>query len=431
MKPDKHRAAMLPPHIDKLPPEIFSQIFIVYPSSDDQRAFRRIVMLPGQVCQSWRSIALSTPRLWSVISVQMSPPPAPGLLKLALLWLERSSRTPLTIQISGYKGRNVLDDDSRLLPLLTALIASSRRWKRLTLDISLFRHDVFDKAKNNMPLLETLELECGSEVRIFKDQTLFQSAPNLRDVTLDVMWPKIVLPWSQLTKLVVIFWSTFPQRMNFFETIARCSSLEQYIGCVFGTTQPSVPGVFKHSRLHTLNVILADDSSATLDNLALPALSTLDVKDMHIYFPEPLTAHRLTSMLARSACALRNLTLFLEKALMTSDDLLNMLQLSSNSLEMLHLQGSSCIGSITDAVLLRLTQTPVNVTICPNLHTIRFRRNSYDPSFAFTYPVIVTMLESRFKVHELDRLSTTSLSIFLNRLRIMHYCEVYGCNPTA
>ncbi|KIM76288.1 hypothetical protein PILCRDRAFT_24370, partial [Piloderma croceum F 1598] len=55
-----HTALVAP--ISCLPHEVLSEIFLCY--NDSFSSFRRPLRL-GSVCSRWRTIALSTPRLWT------------------------------------------------------------------------------------------------------------------------------------------------------------------------------------------------------------------------------------------------------------------------------------------------------------------------------------------------------------------------------
>ncbi|KAF4563796.1 hypothetical protein EYR36_003038 [Pleurotus pulmonarius] len=76
----------------KLPPEVLSQIFeclVVVTRLGPSRAFYTWVQEVAHICRSWRSIALSTPRLWSVITLYRK--------EWAELVLQRAKSAPLDL----------------------------------------------------------------------------------------------------------------------------------------------------------------------------------------------------------------------------------------------------------------------------------------------------------------------------------------------
>ncbi|KII92014.1 hypothetical protein PLICRDRAFT_104006, partial [Plicaturopsis crispa FD-325 SS-3] len=54
-----------------LPPELLSEIFVHCLPEDTTPNVRRAPLLLGRVCRRWRAISLSTPQLWSSISITL------------------------------------------------------------------------------------------------------------------------------------------------------------------------------------------------------------------------------------------------------------------------------------------------------------------------------------------------------------------------
>jgi len=104
-----HQHMPLVSPIRHLPPEMLSEIFLrSIPSRDPYFLLtlydlRRAVMLPGSVCKRWRDIALSTPRLWSSIGLQLHEKTVEADVDLTRTWLTRSGGMPLTLQIGGVR----------------------------------------------------------------------------------------------------------------------------------------------------------------------------------------------------------------------------------------------------------------------------------------------------------------------------------------
>ncbi|KAF5354894.1 hypothetical protein D9756_005463 [Leucocoprinus leucothites] len=85
------------PRINTLPPEVLSTIFLLL------RQIRRYPqLLPFQVklshvCQHWRQVAVSTPQLWSSITLFSA-----GSQPCAYEWLKRSRTVPLDVRLDLY-----------------------------------------------------------------------------------------------------------------------------------------------------------------------------------------------------------------------------------------------------------------------------------------------------------------------------------------
>ena len=94
------------------------------------------IWLPPHVSRQWRDSALSFPRLWSTVRVNLSSPkhdrkPVHAVFILGVQ-LQRSDRHPLSVSIYS-------EDDkfSSTDPILQALFSTSHRWENLHLNIPL------------------------------------------------------------------------------------------------------------------------------------------------------------------------------------------------------------------------------------------------------------------------------------------------------
>ncbi|KAF7363773.1 hypothetical protein MSAN_01035100 [Mycena sanguinolenta] len=102
---DAHKALVSPMRL--VPQEILQAIFLsCLPSQHNALIdFNEAPLLLGRVCRHWRSVAYSTPILWS--SMHIPPLPERSALPHVLLkqerlvaaWLERSTTCPLSISL--------------------------------------------------------------------------------------------------------------------------------------------------------------------------------------------------------------------------------------------------------------------------------------------------------------------------------------------
>ncbi|KZP10520.1 hypothetical protein FIBSPDRAFT_717320, partial [Athelia psychrophila] len=99
-----HKALLNP--VSRLPAEVLSQIFqqcVIVPWTDTARDAKyypgdnKTPMAIASVGRQWRDVALSTPRLWSAISLVLRPKHAKQHIALASMWLSRAGNSPLSI----------------------------------------------------------------------------------------------------------------------------------------------------------------------------------------------------------------------------------------------------------------------------------------------------------------------------------------------
>ncbi|KAK7047136.1 hypothetical protein VNI00_006801 [Paramarasmius palmivorus] len=178
----------------------------------------------GQVCLSWRSLVLSTPELWTTVSIRVRHPESvrrsisSNVLRLGLQ-LDRSQNHPLTVTIYCPKvdgshntynyrdGEYILDENN---PLLVLLCACSRRWRHLRLEghieTMLAR---MTYVGGLLPELEslTIALELDHKLSEYERvnrtsplETCFQFAPRLKSVSFSRLIPVLLkLPWGQIS----------------------------------------------------------------------------------------------------------------------------------------------------------------------------------------------------------------------------------------
>ncbi|EDR15522.1 uncharacterized protein LACBIDRAFT_301988 [Laccaria bicolor S238N-H82] len=231
-----HRALISP--VRRLPPDVLGEIFFhcLPQHRNPAMSAKEAPVLLGRVCSSWRTIVLSTPRLWARIHIPtpntvFTRPPTPqdheqldpGFVdkishrsKAAEEWIEKSGACPLSISIHM---PSYVDTRSRVAGwaferVTEQLISSRHRWRSLTVRAMdpAFTH-LKNIAAEDLPLLESISL-----VRLHSGWPPHPSsappkpwslcgllaAPHLRSLSLSFAYENFAnLPvkWAQLTKL--------------------------------------------------------------------------------------------------------------------------------------------------------------------------------------------------------------------------------------
>ncbi|KAJ7508751.1 hypothetical protein B0H11DRAFT_1962453 [Mycena galericulata] len=120
----------------RLPDDVVRGIFTASLPSLGNAAFTRheSPLLLCQICSAWRSVALSTPRLWASIHIVVSDKPRlERLVDGVKSWLARSGVLPLAISMVFSLACGPDDYDIPLL--LSALVSVSRRWNNVNLTL--------------------------------------------------------------------------------------------------------------------------------------------------------------------------------------------------------------------------------------------------------------------------------------------------------
>ncbi|KAF8164818.1 hypothetical protein B0H34DRAFT_686757 [Crassisporium funariophilum] len=166
--------------------EIFSHCIPPFPRFD----IREGPLLIARVCYAWRSLVLSTPRLWSSFAIEIQGSGTSVSLQdmyivsTVKLWLERSRNYPLSIRVIHVPYGRIPDE--RSAQLLAVLIPEARRWRHVQLIIPAANMATLQTClPDGFPLLQTLTLQMRG---------LWGSEPALNISSMKI-------PWHQLTAL--------------------------------------------------------------------------------------------------------------------------------------------------------------------------------------------------------------------------------------
>ncbi|KAJ7134827.1 hypothetical protein C8R44DRAFT_771565 [Mycena epipterygia] len=282
-------------------------------------------VLLGRICSSWRTISLSTPRLWARLHV-VEPTRPYGIasslfekkrtqrLETMKTWLGRSSQCPLSISLESERTENPpatppLDAPSPPNLFLQALVALAPRWEHISFAITIAALEtLFDLTEAHVPLLKSVALPLqdrpyhhhpdhsvewgllgmlrGSEISSFSI-----SFGNFSPTVLPLRWP-------QLTSLSISSSGPFSgcSSHRLLETLSNCPALRSCKLVVSNRASPapemSTYPTVELAFLHTLELSCVGSAESTfthfLSRLSLPALRdfVLHGTGQYIYNPD-------------------------------------------------------------------------------------------------------------------------------------------------
>ncbi|KAJ7157538.1 hypothetical protein C8R43DRAFT_921527 [Mycena crocata] len=305
---DAHAALVSP--VRRLPDDVVGEIFAAALPCDRNAIMSatEAPMLFSRVCRAWRTVAFTTPRLWSSLHV-VAPSDALAIRQTQLnsavdAWLSRSGALPLSISLVRSKA-DMFSDSSALLK---TIIRYSSRWHRIrfTLDSFPYFEPLSVLSPADVPMLENIVLD-GFDGQGIPDDAYrtisFLATISLRNVSL----PRVTnvhifpLPWDHLRCLINPGGSLTAE--DGVELLRKCTRLETCTLSSFhlpsdadGDPPLSVP--LHHENIRYLSV--ADNwhaSTGFFESVVLPNLHTLEYMADRIEDPFPFTPLLLSNNL--------------------------------------------------------------------------------------------------------------------------------------
>ncbi|KAG8984693.1 hypothetical protein FRB90_005157 [Tulasnella sp. 427] len=206
--------------INDLPSEIVGRVF---EASVDRLGVNPLTLM--LVCQSWRQLALSTPALWTKISL---PSYIQHLEEKVAAYLERSK----TLLVSVIIGRRSSIGCLRVVMLFQSHL---ERIRSLTCFVAVGSVDVLWSFVNGMTILEELVLEKSPEISptiSYRKNAL--DIPSLRRfhiVNVDISWKDTILPNVEDLQLLYNYFQSVLIMDRLFDTLSQFTLLKRlFIG---------------------------------------------------------------------------------------------------------------------------------------------------------------------------------------------------------
>ncbi|KAJ7619458.1 hypothetical protein FB45DRAFT_930848 [Roridomyces roridus] len=407
----EHKSLLSPVHL--LPHDIVSEIFLYFAPVRQHSKSCVPVQIPwrlGHICKSWRVIALSLARLWSVFDlplineswfhgVSMVPSDDEDKQEEALTslsddldaWteafiiesnldfmqtcIERTSSRPLSVRLDSRC-------DFTLPPILDGFWNCSERWGELVLDThsSQFLHLL--TVKGELPCLQKI-------TSIAIPPKHYQWAPNLTDLTfIKLVMPENShsdVPWSQLTRYCEerCVWYSKETRVQCYRRLAHLRVLRMINSRSF-QPPPLAP---------EYSILLPDLLSASFQTTEREIIRLFDMPSLEAYSAEDV----LSWPLHFRACAPENpsrlkgirIAHWDEPVLGRHGSVADLLQMCPN-LKELTIDAPQCIS---DTTISQLIQNP---PLVPRLEIMRFSNSSFVHDDC-RWATLTEMLRSRFR----------------------------------
>jgi hypothetical protein len=391
----EHEALLSPAR--KILPEILSEIFL-WGFEDDMLAhFRDAPFVLGQVCSYWRSVAISTPRLWSSILLHLSSENAKSKTELVKTAMARSGACLLHIDV-------VADVFSRwddgMDFCLNEILLQSHRWKSVTFCLPMLGMKNLSRVKNAIPMLEQVAIYpiIGNGIGNGDGWNLdaFEVAPRLHEVDTPMHARDMIVPWDQ----VYYFSSAWHARNECFDWFRRCPNLVDCNIVIRCNDLPNPGPPHLLTELSRLTKLHFDAEGGMylgdwFDGLVVPSMK--DFSAVQSPFAQ-WAQQQFLALITRSSCTLTKIQF--TGIAMTDDELLECIaHIPSLTDIIIYYNGyrfpSRC--PITDKLLQRLVYRPPKHRFLPLLAP-RLEAITFSGQFALDDGIFGDMVCSRWRV---------------------------------
>jgi F-box-like len=379
---------------DQLPAEILSEIFLR--CLPDHFFFQprptAAPLLLCQICAYWRQVALATPKLWVIVSVQGHKQYDSSYLSLLRSWMERSSDHPIFLHFGAGT-----EDFPGVETAFELFLSHSHHWRYLSVSLS----DSIAKQLLAYPIptgcpLTTLRLDASacSNTQATKIAESLNRFPHLCRVQLSKPNAEFLdTRWTQMTH---IWLECYVRGNDCVEILAGCLQLED-----FRVAHIAIPANSRLSRdivlskLFTLQLTsIGHTLHSILDRLICPSLRILKLKiNDNIRDVYPGVVQSFVDFFTLSECNLENFSLHQNR--LPEHDLITYLQTPAfRSVQYLELE-CEYLGLETLELFKYPEDANTNI-LFPSLHTVWLRPSSSEvQSFRnFELPELERVLSS-------------------------------------
>ncbi|KAJ7061510.1 hypothetical protein C8F01DRAFT_1137628 [Mycena amicta] len=311
---DNHKALLSP--IRRMPRDVFEEIFVACMpvTRNCVMSSREAPLLLGRVCSAWRSICLSTPRLWARLHISQpvvifANLPETNKFRIQCerglatlrdateMWLARSGQCSLSISVSCSSyglSNDVFGPDKQ--SILNTLIPFASRWQHVTIfgvsAVDLKRLPKLTAA--DFPRLKSIQVTeayhsigqgDGDDNGVWHDLDLFNaeflSSVDLTGSSFHLL--SIPLRWASLLEIHIRH--NGGQGMPEFsfdaalEVLRRCTALQTFRFSLSTTSDTTFFPPIEHVALRTLAVEIHGDVSTVLRHICrtfiLPELRSI------------------------------------------------------------------------------------------------------------------------------------------------------------
>ncbi|KAJ6526969.1 hypothetical protein DFH09DRAFT_165321 [Mycena vulgaris] len=408
---EAHKALVSP--VRRLPLDIIQEIFMACIPSHRNcvMSAREAPVLLGRICSSWRSMSLSTPRLWTKLHI-VEPTRPYGPVSAAMSfeekvaqrlettkgWLERSGQCPLSISLESshdHPPGTSSPTSQQTRRFLQVLIPFASRWQHISF--------------STPPLvLDALSLLTEADVPILKTVALYQrpdQEPHLHGWGLFGMLrgaqingfsmsgsnfsaSELPLRWSQLTALSISGppWTITASMTSetILNAISRCPELRRCKLMVNDGPSAEIQSahpILEFPFLHTFELHCVSSVASTfkllLDRLSLPKLQKFTLHGHNAEAALPMETHDPSPLNNFFTASTRLESLRIDTDTFTKLSLLEFIRRLPPSMQHLRIQDTSrgwpalLTPSLDDEVLAVLTPSPgLPPPHCPGLKTI-------------------------------------------------------------
>ena len=315
-----HRALLSP--VRKVPDELLAEIFTYCLPQFSEKKMKNNSFLRSQaplllarICSRWRTVAISTQRLWSFIRVEYGKLTIHRDMANVALWLEKSGTHPLSLVLRerNEDQRNDTDDDGTSTPnMLDILLPTSNRWQCVEIFVLRDTFCGLSPIKGALPLLQSLTVGMYDPELVPLTCDAFDIAPKLRKLHIGfgMMTISLSLPWHLLTEFACHGMAYMPTQC--LDILRHCQNLSSCSFKLLYDTpiDPSTPPLH-HSQLRSLRIPPVCCLGPFFDCLTLPALRAVHlegIQDLSLGWPGP----QFLDLLKRSCCNLTTFTWGLE-----------------------------------------------------------------------------------------------------------------------